>query len=399
MKVIILMPLAERCGGAERLLLELMRHGRGAGVTWTVVFFEDGPLRDAVEALGVETHVVRTGRLREIGSYVQSVRRLRRLFEEQEATLVFSWMSKAHLYGGVAALGTSLPAWWYQHGIPEPSGWMDRLITLVPAQGVVACSGAAAAAQRRLWPRRPTHVVHPCVDLEQFDAERLPSPADVRRELGLSGEGPLIGLVGRLQQWKGQHVLVEAMPQVLEEHPEAHAVLVGGEHDLEPEYPEALRERIAELELEEHVSVAGYQTDVPRWMQAMDVIVHASDHEPFGMVILEAMALGKPVVATKPGGPAEIIEDGSNGRLVAYGDAPALARQIGHYLGRPAERSTIAEAAQERAKDFSAIRYARRFVETVAHSAMPGRRKVEPHSAKPAEASVPSAHDLTIKKS
>ena len=120
------------------------------------------------------------------------------------------------------------------------------------------------------------------------------------------------------------HVLVEAMPAILEAHPDAHCVLVGGDHAQEPDYPAFLRERIDGLSLTEKVTLTGLQSNVPKWMQAMDVIVHASDQEPFGIVVIEAMALGKPVVAGNAAGPTEVITEGVNGLLTPYGDAAAL---------------------------------------------------------------------------
>ena len=95
-----------------------------------------------------------------------------------------------------------------------------------------------------------------------------------------------------MQRWKGIHVLIEAMPIILKAHPDAHCVVVGGRHALEPDYPEFVQAKIGDLGLEAQVTLVGLQHNVPEWMQAMDVIVHASDHEPFGIVVIEAMALG-----------------------------------------------------------------------------------------------------------
>ena len=214
-------------------------------------------------------------------------------------------------------------------------------------------------------PRRPLRVVHPGVELERFAPDRLPAPPDARRRLGLPLSGPLIGIVGRLQRWKGMHVLVEALPDLLRAHPDAHAVLVGGDHALEPEYPAFLTGRIAALGLEDRVTRAGLQHNIPEWMQAMDVIVHASDREPFGIVVLEAMALGKPVVAGDAAGPTEIITDGVDGLLSPYGDAPTLARAVGRYLDDPAFARETGTAAKSRAAEFSTQRYAQNVVQAL----------------------------------
>ncbi len=367
MKIAILMPLATQRGGAEQLLSALMRHRRRPGVSWIVIFLEDGPMRRQFDALGVATHVVETGRLRHVGAYMRAVRQIRAVLKEEHVDLVFSWMAKAHVYGAVAAWRAGVPAMWYQHGVPAASDGLTRLATLLPARGLLACSRAAAAAQRRFWPRRPVRVVHPCADLQRFDPDRLPTPAEARRRLGLPAGGPVVGIVGRLQRWKGIHVLLEALPLIRARHPGTCCVVVGGRHDLEPDYEAFLQTRIRALGIEQHVRMAGFQEDVPLWMQAMDVVVHASDHEPFGMVIIEAMALGKPIVAGASGGPCEIIEEGRNGLLAPYDDAEALARQVLSLLDAPRYRQSVARAARARAQAFAPEHFAERFVEAVRH--------------------------------
>jgi glycosyltransferase involved in cell wall biosynthesis len=137
-------------------------------------------------------------------------------------------------------------------------------------------------------------------------------------------------------------------------------VIVGGAHDLEPDYERYLRQAIADLGLRDHVTLAGLQRNVPQWMAAMDVVVHASDREPFGIVIIEAMALAKPVVATNAAGPTEIITPNVSGQLTAYGDAAALAAAILRYLDNPPFAATIAAAARRRALEFSTQSYARK---------------------------------------
>jgi glycosyltransferase involved in cell wall biosynthesis len=97
----------------------------------------------------------------------------------------------------------------------------------------------------------------------------------------------------------------------------------------------------------------------------MDVVVHASANEPFGLTIVEAMALGKPVVAAASGGPLEIVSDGVDGLLVPHGDAGGLAAAVMRLLGDPELAARLGEAAQHRAGEFSSRRYAARFAEAV----------------------------------
>jgi len=360
------MPLARQRGGAEQLLRALLRCGRSAkGVSWQVAFLEDGPLRAEFDALGVPTTVVAAGRLRQGGRYAATVARLARLFRRERIDVALSWMVKAHLYAGPAAWLAEVPALWYQHGIPQSAGWMDRLATLIPARGVVACSEAAARVQRRRWPVRTVRTVHPCVELDRFDPERLPPPAEARRRLGLPEAGPLVGIVGRMQRWKGVHVFIEALPKIMDAHPDVHGVVVGGRHDLEPDYADHVEALVARHDLADRLTLAGFQENVPLWMQAMDVVVHASEREPFGMVIVEAMALGKPVVAGARGGPREIVTEGENGLLAPYGNAEALARQVRRYLDDDAFRRSVGEAACRRAQDFSPEHFAERLTAAI----------------------------------
>ena len=358
MKIAIIMSLAEQRGGGELMLLHLIQHGRGAGVDWLVIFLEDGPMVEQVRALGAEVRVIVSGRLREIFRYAATVRCLAALMRREQVSLVLGWMNQGQLYGSPAARLAGVTAVWYQLGIPLVPGWGDRMATRLPAAGILTCSQAGAKAQSAIAPSRPLRVVYPGVELDRFDPSSLPAPADMRRTLGMPVSGPLIGIVGRLQHWKGMHVLIAAMPEILATHPDAHCVIVGGPHAPEPEYPASLTAQISTLGLETKVTMVGLQPNVPEWMQAMDVIVHASDHEPFGIVVIEAMALGKPTIAGNTAGPTEIITDGVDGLLTPFEDAPALAHAVKRYLGDPAFAAQLGVAGRERAQEFSTARYA-----------------------------------------
>ncbi len=358
MKIVIVMPLAEQKGGAELALLHLIEFGQGLGVDWLVVFLQAGPMVARVREMGGEAHVVEAGRLRDAVQFAGAVARIARLVRRENAALLVGWMGLAQLYGGIAGLIAGVPCAWFQHGIPLEKHWIDRLATRLPAVGILACSQAVADAQARIAPTRPQRVVYPGVELARFDPGELPCTGEAKQRLGLPPAGPLIGMVGRLQRWKGMHVLVEALPKILRSYPDARVVLVGGDHTPEPDYPSFLRKRIGALGLTGKVTLAGPQSNVPAWMQAMDIVAHASDHEPFGIVVIEAMALGKPVIAGNAAGPAEIITHGVHGLLTPYGDARALAEAVLRFLDDPHFAAQAGAAARHRAHEFSAQSYA-----------------------------------------
>jgi glycosyltransferase involved in cell wall biosynthesis len=368
LRVLTVMPLATARGGAEMNFRQLMLHGRGHDIEWIVVFLRDGPMVTEMRALGLDVRVINAGRFRNLGQRVRAIRRIARLATSRRVDLVLGWMVAGQLTAGAAALLARVPCVWFQAGTPRPD-WLDRVSTVLPARGVIVVSRAAAAAQARVWPPRRQWLVYPGGSLELFDPSRLPPPAAMRAKLGLSAAGPLIGMAGRLQRWKGMHLFIDAIALVRKSRPGVRAVIVGGAHETEPQYGAELRAQAHALGLDNVLTFAGFQPNVAEWMQAMDVFVHASDREPFGIVVVEAMALGKPVVAGAEGGPAEIITDGENGLLVPYGNTQSLAGAILRYLDDDALVAKVAAAARIRAAVFDDRTFAANIIAALRESA------------------------------
>jgi glycosyltransferase involved in cell wall biosynthesis len=194
---------------------------------------------------------------------------------------------------------------------------------------------------------------------DAVDCERIQrgGGAAVRRELGIPETAPLIGMVGNVQAWKGQHLAVEAAALARRAVPELRCLLVGGVHRTGIAYSEALQRRLAEPDVAGAVRWTGARADVPACMDAMDVVLHASVRpEPFGRVLLEAMAVGKPVIAPREGGPVEIVAHGQTGVLVAPRDAAALADAVVSLLGDPERRAAMGSAARARARTLFDLR-------------------------------------------
>ncbi len=370
LRTLVVMPLATRRGGAEEQLCQLVEHRLEAGVEPAVAFLQDGPVVAWCRAQGVPAFVVEAGRVRQPHRLAHAIRGISGIARDQRAQLVVGWMAKGQLYGGLAAAAARLPSAWLQPGTPAGAVPIDRAATALPARVVVTVSHTVDRAQRRLLPRRPTTVIHPAVDTARFDARRIGDPPAVRRRLGLPEHGPIVGAVGRLDRWKGFHVLLDVAPRLLERHPGATLVLVGGPHELDPSYAEELHAQAARLGLGERVRLVGRQTNPEEWMQAMDVVVHTSRDEPFGMVVIEAMALGKPVVAAAEGGPAEIVTSGVDGLLAPHGDRPALAAAILRLLADERLRARLGAAAERRAREFEVAQFARRFGAVLATAAL-----------------------------
>jgi glycosyltransferase involved in cell wall biosynthesis len=161
------------------------------------------------------------------------------------------------------------------------------------------------------------------LDPAPFDAVSDAQVVALRSALGLAGNR-VIGLFGRLAPWKGQHVLLEALPLL----DGAHALIVGDALFGEGDYKHSLLQRAAELGLAGRVHWLGFRDDVPALMRAADVVVHTSTSpEPFGRVIVEAMLARRPVVAAAMGASAEIL-GADYPWLVPPGDPAALAQAV-----------------------------------------------------------------------
>jgi glycosyltransferase involved in cell wall biosynthesis len=156
-------------------------------------------------------------------------------------------------------------------------------------------------------------------------------------------------MVGRLQPWKGQDRLLRAHHLLREEGRKLHTLIVGGDaHGLSSEYAASLPALVTELGLDGEVTLTGQVTEPGRYIERMDVLVNASDPEPFGIVLLEAMARAVPVVAVASGGPLEIVRDGETGLLASSGEPAALATALRALLDDPGLRARIGQAGRER---------------------------------------------------
>jgi len=215
-----------------------------------------------------------------------------------------------------------------------------REAKLAAQAGRVLCVSRAVRdelqQQMSLSPRQLA-VVPNGIDPEPFAGDKDEA---ARAELGVPLDVPVAVMLGRLAQWKGHHVAIAAWRMVRRQLPEAVLAIVGAG---ETEYLEQCKALAGRLDLAEAVRFIGHRDNVPRVLQAADLVVHASCYddpsrgtiEAFGRVVIEAMAAGLPVVATAAGGVPEIVVDGVTGKLVRPGDPDALAEAMQFYLEDP----------------------------------------------------------------
>lgn len=158
---------------------------------------------------------------------------------------------------------------------------------------------------------------------------------------------PVIGIVGNIKPWKGQETVIRAMSRLHSDYPDLRCLVVGSVSD--SIYKECLDRIIDEHHLHKAVTFTGYQKRPTDLISLFDIVIHASvDPEPFGIVLLEAMGKAKPVIATKLGGPLEIVVDGETGYLTRPRDEQELADRIAKLLNDVSTRTRMGRNGQER---------------------------------------------------
>ncbi len=342
------MSYGERLGGAEQVLWTALR-GDLPGVEPVVAFLSAGRLERELASLGVPTHVVPLGRFRDVRGGGRAVRALAALLREQRPDLVVHWVTRAQLYGSVAATlaGMSGRSVWWQHA--TPTHVVDRLATALPARAVLASSDAVAARQAAVRPARRTVVVVP--GIEEPPALGPAELAALRAELGVPAGARLAGIVGRLHRDKGQDRFLEAIAGARRAGIDVHGVLVGDEaHGQDTGHRRRLEELAQRLGIGRHLTFAGQRSDATAVIQCMDVLVNACEREAFGLTLIEAMACRVPVVALDAPGPREILSEPGTGILV--GARPSAGAGLGEALARvladPAERARLAASGRRR---------------------------------------------------
>jgi glycosyltransferase involved in cell wall biosynthesis len=329
--------------GAERSLQLLLRHLDRARVEPRFAGPARGAFVAALAADGVPTLPAAFGPLRRLGGVLAAVRRLVRLVREHRIELLHANGPQTNVPAGLAGRLTAVPVVWHARNLIAGDMWdVDR--ALAPLATRIVCNADAIRrrfAGSRGWARSLTIVN--AVDTGEFHPGVPRAP--FRRELGVADAVPLIGIVGRIGLGKGHEHFTEAAVRLLAGGLDAHFAIVGDAlFDADAWRADALRRVVKDAGREDRIHFAGYRRDVPSVMRALDVLVLASDAEPCGRVLFEAMACGTAIVATNTGGTPEIVRDGIEGLLVPPRAPAALAHAVGALARDAALRARLGAA-------------------------------------------------------
>lgn len=346
--------------GAEIAMERVIAHAAGE-VAVHLICGEDGPMVERWRAAGATVEIrplsastagmTRAGGVRAlrhvaVGMVIDIVRMRRRL-RELAPDVVHVNTAKAWVYGGLAARAAGLPAIWHARDRIDEAYFSTlgarllRLLAHAVPQGVVANSHSTLATV-------PGHRMTRTVSYSPIPAQPL----------AVAPGAPVIGMAGRIADWKGHAVLLRAVASLLADDAPALAGLrvrvAGAPLFNEQPVQDSLEALAADLGIADRIDWLGHCDDLGVERAGWGVAVHASTiAEPFGMVVVEAMAAGLPVIATGAGGPAEVITDDVDGLLVPPGDVDAMAAALRRVLGDPTLASRLGAQARERSVDFS----------------------------------------------
>ena len=347
MRALVVSSHAQR-GGSEAYLARLVA-ALPVSVRADVVCLERGPLVDTLEAAGVPTAVVETGR--RLGMVSAAVR-LRRHIARVRPDVVHANGVKAALVSAIALAGRREPLLWVKHD----HSWDGRLGRAVAGRCrlVVGVSSSVLAAVQGAT---ETRVVPPGIEIEPVDS--AVARTELRAALGAGPDAEVLLAAGRLDAAKGFDTAIDALAALGQRHPQTRLVVVGGDDPRQPGVAADLTARAHALGVAERVHLLGHRHDAHRLIAGADVVLVTSravdargmGREGFGLVAAEALALGVPVVGFRAGATPEVV--GSGGVLVEPGDVVALADAVHRVLSTPTLRDELVAAGRREALRFA----------------------------------------------
>jgi glycosyltransferase involved in cell wall biosynthesis len=342
-------------GGAELCLVDMARHTHGRS---KVILMAEGPLQAALAAVDADVAVLRlpgevsrvrraSGLLRGLLAAPQVMRLAWKIAREAgNFDLIWANSQKAFVVGCFASLLARKPLIWLMHDILTADHFSstNRRVAVSLANRFAARVVTVSNTSMQSFINSNGNPEIACVVYNGIDPEKFgfvpgsgSASSNLRTEFGI-GSRPLVGVFGRITPWKGQDILIRALPAL----PGVHAVFVGEALFKETQYADSLRTLAVKLGVADRAHFAGFRTNVAGAMAEVDLVAHTSTSpEPFGRVLVEAMLARKPLIASAAGGAAEIISHGHDGVLVPPGNPASLATAILELLENPSATVTL----------------------------------------------------------
>ena len=318
-----------RLGGAEEAYLNIVRDQKARGHRVIAVTKRDAALRPMIENCGVEVRGWHTHGKAD----PQTLSRLCRLIRRERVDVIHTHLTTASWLGALAGKLTRKPVIAHVHAADAKTWFQFADYFRAVAWGVQKHLVAQGVAPEKIA------VVYYGIEMKNFDG--APSRADSRRNLGVPPDAPVVGVVASLQERKGHRFLLQALKNIEAKFPDARAIFAG-------EGPEeaALRQQARELGLENRVHFVGFRPDVREVLAACDAFALPSRKEGLSIAVMEAMAMGVPVVTSDIAGMSEVVRDGETGLLVPPFEVEPLANALSQLWNDKVLAQRLAENAR-----------------------------------------------------
>ncbi|MCX5815370.1 MAG: glycosyltransferase family 4 protein [Proteobacteria bacterium] len=328
-KILYLNRTAE-IAGAEISLIELLQNLDRNKYSPLVIVPSVGPFCERLKTIQVPFMIeqFKFFKTTQPLSFLNTVARLIRLIRGENISLIHANDYMGNQYGVIAAKLTRIPIVVHTRLILGDLACRNSFIKF--ANHIIANSNATMSAlQKARVPIEKISTVWNCVNTDVFRSFAAKDGHELREHLGIPRDAFLLGVIGRIHFSKGHDTFIAAMEKIADKIPKIMGLIVGETKiDKSEEYLKGLQKLVSEHGLEKQIHFIPFQENIVRVYEALDLLVLPSLCEPFGRVIVEAMAMGKPVVATAAGGALEIVEDGITGLLVPPGNIDAMAEAI-----------------------------------------------------------------------
>jgi glycosyltransferase involved in cell wall biosynthesis len=332
-------------GGGEHSFLDLLFHMPSEWRPLAVVP-ERGELALRLEKRGIATSILPLPPIRPwfIGRVLYALNNYFTFFRRHFPSLVYANGSRAAFYGGLTARMLNIPLIWHCR-IADRDPYLDFLISRLSA-GIVTNSHATS---KRFKPRfsQKIRVVYNGIDLQWLRGDVLNKPEFI------GADWKVILHVARVSRWKRHDLALGAFERIAKVEPKAHLVCLGAKDRLDPGWWDQLQAMSTRCLFSERIHWIGQVEDIRPWLRSAFLLLLTSDNEPFGRVLVEAMACGLPVVATRCGGIPEIVREGLDGLLVAPGSTYEVSDAVVRLLNHDALRKRLSESGRKRAEEFS----------------------------------------------
>jgi glycosyltransferase involved in cell wall biosynthesis len=321
-----------------------------------------GNLTEKFKAGGLETLTIPMPSLKPwyFGNILRGLKLHYQYCRRHNISLIYANGSRAAFYGGIVGRLLRIPVVWHCR-VAERDFYFDPILKFLCTR-IVANSGATAK-RFGSQDRSKIQVIYNGLDLNWLQDET------VHRATLAGDDWKVLLVVGRVSKWKRHDLAFSAFEAVARFDPKVHLICLGAKDQGEQKWWDKIQKQTRNSTVSERVHWIGQVDDVRPWLKSASVLILPSENEPFGRVLVEAMALGVPVVATRSGGVPEIVREGREGFLVVAGKADEIASAVKKILNDESTRDRIGQAAIKRAEFFSLDKHVtgmtRLFEETV----------------------------------